>query len=153
MVHGARPGPACFSLGGTEPTVTDANLVLGRLGVARMQRIGLTKLSLGACDIRLGEEDPSDEQMRRRVRAFLRRLTREVDCPVEVPSLVQPCGLVQKISRFDRRKIAALPNSASASPYSPGPARSRDLELALFSPRLHRDRNDQLFDRGEEGQP
>ena len=29
---GARPGPACYGLGGSEPTVTDANLVLGRLG-------------------------------------------------------------------------------------------------------------------------
>lgn len=28
---GAHPGPACYSLGGEEPTVTDANLVLGRL--------------------------------------------------------------------------------------------------------------------------
>ena len=28
---GAMPGPACFGLGGTEPTVTDANLVLGRI--------------------------------------------------------------------------------------------------------------------------
>lgn len=28
---GARPGPACYGLGGTEPTVTDANFVLGRL--------------------------------------------------------------------------------------------------------------------------
>jgi len=28
---GARPGPACYGFGGTEPTVTDANLVLGRL--------------------------------------------------------------------------------------------------------------------------
>jgi N-methylhydantoinase A len=28
---GARPGPACYGLGGTEPTVTDANLLLGRL--------------------------------------------------------------------------------------------------------------------------
>jgi len=26
---GARPGPACFNLGGMEPTVTDANVVLG----------------------------------------------------------------------------------------------------------------------------
>lgn len=26
---GARPGPACYGFGGTEPTVTDANLVLG----------------------------------------------------------------------------------------------------------------------------
>lgn len=28
---GADPGPACYNLGGTEPTVTDAQLVLGRL--------------------------------------------------------------------------------------------------------------------------
>lgn len=28
---GARPGPACYGNGGIEPTVTDANLVLGRL--------------------------------------------------------------------------------------------------------------------------
>ena len=28
---GAEPGPACYGRGGTEPTVTDANLVLGRL--------------------------------------------------------------------------------------------------------------------------
>lgn len=28
---GARPGPACYGRGGTEPTVTDANLVLGRI--------------------------------------------------------------------------------------------------------------------------
>ncbi len=28
---GARPGPACYDLGGSEPTVTDAQLLLGRL--------------------------------------------------------------------------------------------------------------------------
>lgn len=28
---GAKPGPVCYALGGTEPTVTDANLLLGRL--------------------------------------------------------------------------------------------------------------------------
>jgi N-methylhydantoinase A len=32
---GAAPGPACYGLGGTEPTVTDANLVLGRLAADR----------------------------------------------------------------------------------------------------------------------
>ena len=32
---GAQPGPACYGLGGTEPTVTDANLVLGRLAADR----------------------------------------------------------------------------------------------------------------------
>jgi N-methylhydantoinase A len=29
---GAAPGPICYQRGGTEPTVTDANLVLGRIG-------------------------------------------------------------------------------------------------------------------------
>jgi N-methylhydantoinase A/oxoprolinase/acetone carboxylase beta subunit len=28
---GAKPGPACYGLGGTEPTVTDANVLLGRI--------------------------------------------------------------------------------------------------------------------------
>jgi N-methylhydantoinase A len=28
---GARPGPACYGIGGHDPTVTDANVVLGRL--------------------------------------------------------------------------------------------------------------------------
>lgn len=28
---GANPGPACYGKGGTEPTITDANLILGRL--------------------------------------------------------------------------------------------------------------------------
>jgi N-methylhydantoinase A len=35
---GANPGPACYGRGGEEPTVTDANLVLGVLGSA--QRLG-----------------------------------------------------------------------------------------------------------------
>ena len=32
---GADPGPACYGKGGKEPTVTDANLVLGRLNAQR----------------------------------------------------------------------------------------------------------------------
>lgn len=31
---GARPGPACYGFGGARPTVTDANLVLGRINPA-----------------------------------------------------------------------------------------------------------------------
>ncbi|MBV9325480.1 MAG: hydantoinase/oxoprolinase family protein [Chloroflexi bacterium] len=34
MSAGAEPGPACYARGGTQPTVTDANLVLGRLNPA-----------------------------------------------------------------------------------------------------------------------
>lgn len=38
----ARPGPVCFGHGGTEPTVTDANLVLSRINAD--DPIGLTNL-------------------------------------------------------------------------------------------------------------
>src|SRR6266705_1989866 len=32
---GARPGPAAYGLGGVEPTVTDANVILGRMSTTR----------------------------------------------------------------------------------------------------------------------
>ena len=38
---GAVPGPACYGRGGTEPTVSDANLLLGRLPVGRALSGGL----------------------------------------------------------------------------------------------------------------
>ena len=41
---GANPGPACYALGGTQATVTDANVVLGRLPTHRPLAGGL-KLS------------------------------------------------------------------------------------------------------------
>ncbi len=56
---GAVPGPACYGRGGEQPTVTDANVVLGRLGTAK---------PLGG-EIRL---DPD------RARAAVGRLAREL---------------------------------------------------------------------------
>jgi N-methylhydantoinase A len=44
---GSRPGPACFGFGGTQPTVTDCNLVLGRLDPERFLG-GRMKLDLAA---------------------------------------------------------------------------------------------------------
>jgi N-methylhydantoinase A len=48
---GAEPGPACYSSGGTDPTITDANLVLGRLGSTLLGRemqldMGLARRSM-----------------------------------------------------------------------------------------------------------
>ena len=39
---GSMPGPACYGLGGTEPTVSDANLVLGRLDGANFSGGAMT---------------------------------------------------------------------------------------------------------------
>jgi N-methylhydantoinase A len=54
---GARPGPACYGHGGTLPTVTDANLLLGRLP----ERLaGGLELDRDAARAALGELDPED---------------------------------------------------------------------------------------------
>jgi N-methylhydantoinase A len=47
----ARPGPACYGFGGVEPTVTDANLVLGVLGEGDLS--GGVSLSLAAAEAAL----------------------------------------------------------------------------------------------------
>ncbi len=52
---GAAPGPVCFGLGGTAPTVTDANAVLSRINAE--QPIGLrniTRLDIAAARTALG---------------------------------------------------------------------------------------------------
>jgi N-methylhydantoinase A/oxoprolinase/acetone carboxylase beta subunit len=49
---GAVPGPACYGLGGTEPTVTDADLVLGRIP-AGAPFPGLGRLDVDAARVAL----------------------------------------------------------------------------------------------------
>lgn len=81
---GARPGPAAYGRGGTEPTVTDANVVLGiledgtRLGddvtidrgaaVAACERLG-SRLGLSAVGTALGIRKISNAAMAGAVRA------------------------------------------------------------------------------------
>jgi N-methylhydantoinase A len=54
---GANPGPACYGRGGTRPTITDANLLLGRLP-ARLA--GGIELDLAAAEQALEEIDPAE---------------------------------------------------------------------------------------------
>ena len=54
---GAEPGPACYGRGGTRPTVTDANLMLGRL--PRQLADGL-ELDVEAAERALGGLGPAD---------------------------------------------------------------------------------------------
>ncbi len=50
---GARPGPACYGRGGTLPTVTDANVLLGYLDPARFLG-GAQQLDLAAAERAMG---------------------------------------------------------------------------------------------------
>lgn len=84
---GAKPGPVCYGLGGTEPTVTDADLVLGRLnpdyflggemhldldGVRRAFKDGVAReLKIPAMDSALGVQRIVDETMAAATRMHL----------------------------------------------------------------------------------
>lgn len=62
----ALPGPACFGRGGVEPTVTDANVALGRLGTKQLLggEIRLDKTAATEAVKRLGEAvGLADQQM------------------------------------------------------------------------------------------
>jgi N-methylhydantoinase A len=52
---GAEPGPACYGRGGTRPTVTDANLLLGRLPEVLAAGV---RLDLSAAEQALGSLEP-----------------------------------------------------------------------------------------------
>jgi N-methylhydantoinase A len=52
---GADPGPACYGRGGVEPTVTDANLALGRLPETLA---GGLRLDRAAAELALGDIEP-----------------------------------------------------------------------------------------------
>jgi len=55
---GSVPGPACYGLGGEEPTVTDANLLLGRLDPADLASVKTLKPELAALAVSKKIADP-----------------------------------------------------------------------------------------------
>ncbi len=52
---GSDPGPVCYGLGNSEPTLTDANLVLGRINAARPIGGKLSRLDQHAARAAIGE--------------------------------------------------------------------------------------------------
>jgi N-methylhydantoinase A len=82
---GARPGPACYGIGGTRPTITDANVVLGylnpehlaggelklraELARAAIQRDVATPLGLELAAAARGIRDVANASMARAIRA------------------------------------------------------------------------------------
>lgn len=74
---GAVPGPACYGLGGTAPTVTDADLVLGRIS-AGAAFPGLGALDLDAARAALGAARVTPEGVVQVVDAEMERAVRVV---------------------------------------------------------------------------
>ena len=100
---GAQPGPAAYGRGGSEPTVTDANLVLGRLApdAALGDRVHLdVSRAHGAVDRLVSPDDHSDAARRRAALAVVAVANAHMDRALRVITLERG---------FDPRDFTLLP--------------------------------------------
>ena len=119
---GSRPGPICYGLGGTEPTITDANLALGRLTLGR---------KLG------GQIEPSADRVMPALRDLARRLG--IDGPermadgivrIAVAKMVASIREISVARGHDPRRCALVAFGGA------GPMHATQVAEALAIPRV-----------------
>jgi N-methylhydantoinase A len=100
---GADPGPVCYARGGSEPTITDANLVLGRI----------------PGDVPLAGEVALDEKLARQALRTLR---------AQVPDVTDEGALAEAIVRIAvARMVSAIKEISMAKGHDP-----RDFALVAY---------------------
>lgn len=122
---GAVPGPACYQRGGTKPTVSDANLVLGRLPAS-----GLLKGSMAM-----------DEAA---AQSVIGELAQEIDLPPQATALgiieivvANMARAVRKISverGFDPRDFTLMPFGGAGPLHGVAVARALGIRRLLIPP-------------------
>jgi N-methylhydantoinase A len=122
---GAVPGPACYRRGGTRPTVSDANLVLGRLPASGLLK-GSMALDTEAAERVVGE------------------LAAEIDLPTEHTALgvidivvANMAQAVRKISverGFDPREFTLMPFGGAGPLHASAVARALGMRKILVAP-------------------
>ena len=118
---GADPGPICYRGGGTEPTITDANVVLGRLDPDNFLG-GTMKLDAdGGAPRHQGEDRRSAEARRRSRRRRRSSISRSTRCRSRCARCRSPRATIRATSRWWRR---AAPGRCMSAP-SPASFTSR----------------------------
>ena len=133
---GALPGPACFNLGGTNPTVTDADVVLGyidpdyflggRMKLDRdkayqaIQSKVASPLGIGVLEAALAIRDMVDANMGQEIRALVRSMGERFDPTLVVYGGAGPthaCGLAShaEIKRVITSRFAPVFSASAAS--------------------------------------
>jgi len=113
---GADPGPACYALGGKQPTVTDANLLLGRLS-SRGLLDGDMELDLG-----LSREayKPLAEKL-----GFTLERTAQGLLGIVVANMVRTIRIISVERGHDPRDFVLMPFGGA------GPLHARDVAISL----------------------
>ena len=131
---GALPGPVCFDLGGTEPTVTDADLILGifdpeyflggamKLNLEKARNTMAEKvaepLGLSVEAAALSVKETIDEGMGRELRKIREQLADDADPLLVVYGGAGPAHCCHVAQVAGIKKIVITPFSAVFSAYS-----------------------------------
>src|SRR6476620_5787724 len=119
---GADPGPACYGRGGSEPTVTDANLLLGRLaGDSRLA--GGVELDAGAAERAVGELARSLNLDRLETAAGILRVANQ--------EMVRALRVVTVERGIDPRRFALLPFGGAGPMHAAAIAADLGIETVL----------------------
>ena len=113
---GADPGPACYGSGGDQPTVTDANLVLGRLSPR-----GLLDGDMGL-DVALARQ--AFEPLSKRLNFTTERTAHGV-LGIVVANMVRTIRTISVERGHDPRDFVLMPFGGA------GPLHARDVALSL----------------------
>ncbi len=120
---GADPGPACYGRGGTEPTVTDANLLLGRLAAG---------LDPGRRRRPRRRGGPSRDRQARRIRsASIELETAEGIVRVANQEMVRALRVVTVERGVDPRGFALLPFGGAGPMHAAAIAAELGIERIL----------------------
>ena len=126
---GSDPGPVAFGRGGTEPTVTDANLVLGRIGAGVFLGGGLEL-----------DRDAASSAIRDRVAGPIGMADRPVEATAEgmlALAAVTMTGAIRQITverGHDPRDFALFAFGGSGPLYGASLARELDIGTVIVPP-------------------
>jgi N-methylhydantoinase A len=122
---GAVPGPACYNLGGEQPTVTDANLILGRLSPTGLLG-GTMPLAVDAARTAL---TPLAERL-----GFSAERTAHGVLGIVVSNMVRAIRAVSVERGYDPRQCALMPFGGAGPLHASDVARSLGMRHIIVPP-------------------
>ncbi len=124
---GADPGPACYGRGGTRPTTTDAQIVLGRLDLALWRELYGWDLDTDAAEAALLRDvgEPLGFDAIRAAEAVL---------DVTVNNLVEAIRLVSVQRGYDPRSFALAAFGGAGAMYAVDVARALEIPEVVVPP-------------------
>jgi N-methylhydantoinase A len=124
---GADPGPACYGRGGTRPTTTDAQVVLGRLNLEHWKELYGWDLDVAASERAITEAvaEPLGLELVDAAQAIL---------DITVNNLVEAIRLVSVERGYDAREFALAPYGGAGPMYGVDVARALEIPEVVVPP-------------------